>query len=340
MPRKPLPLTDTTPVATANEVAIADGHAALNAVAAIDTAQQEAVRQLAVKIGYQLPADCTDPDLIQRDIAANMRRSVEACLEVGRGLAVLKEACEHGQFLARLETLGIEKRIAQRFIQSALRFSNAASTPLLKAAASQTKLFEMLVLDDEQVEELEETGKTGSLALDDVATMSVKELRAAIRAEREARTAEKQKLEAVHKCDMLAKDRLMASVRERANEAEERLAKYETGVTPVDERVEAITNDITVHGKRADDALRMVELVIESIDAVVGQIFDTPADSRPDTAGAVLLAQRTRDQAYRLATTVGRIQAMVDTRLMPIIEGLEQYQPYTADAADTLGDDA
>lgn len=339
MSRKPLPLTDTTPIATANEVAIADGHAALNAVAAIDTAQQEAVRQLAVKIGYQLPADCTDPDLIQRDIAANMRRSVEACLEVGRGLAVLKEACEHGQFLARLETLGIEKRIAQRFIQSALRFSNAASTPLLKAAASQTKLFEMLVLDDEQVEELEETGKTGGLALDDVATMSVKELRAAIRAEREARTAEKLKLEAVHKCDMLAKDRLMASVRERANEAEERLAKYETGVTPVDERVEAITNDITVHGKRADDALRMVELVIESIDAVVGQIFDTPADSRPDTAGAVLLAQRTRDQAYRLATTVGRIQAMVDTRLMPIIEGLEQYQPYTADA-DLQGNDA
>lgn len=339
MPRKPLPTTDITPVTAVNEEAVADGHAALNAVAAIETAQQTAVRQLAVKIGYQLPADCTDPDLIQRDIAANMRRSVEACLEVGRGLAVLKEACEHGQFLARLETLGIEKRIAQRFIQSALRFSNAASTPLLKAAASQTKLFEMLVLDDEQVEELEETGKTGGLALDDVATMSVKELRAAIRAEREARTAEKLKLEAVHKCDMLAKDRLMASVRERANEAEERLAKHETGVTPVDERVEAITNDITVHGKRADDALRMVELVIESVDSVVGQIFDTPADSRPDTAGAVLLAQRTRDQAYRLATTVGRIQAMVDTRLMPIIEGLEQYQPYTADA-DLQGNDA
>ena len=42
---------------------------------------------------------------IQRDISANMRRSVEACLEVGRGLAVLKAACGHGNFVARLDVL-------------------------------------------------------------------------------------------------------------------------------------------------------------------------------------------------------------------------------------------
>lgn len=157
---------------------------------ALARAQHESsVRAVAQRLGYQLPADCTDPDLIQRDIAANMRRSVEACLEVGRGLRVLKEACEHGNFLARLKVIGVEHTVAIRFMQAAMKFSKAAAPQLLTAAGSQSKLFELLVLDDEQIEELELTGQTGELALDDVATMSQKELRAALRelrAEKEA----------------------------------------------------------------------------------------------------------------------------------------------------------
>lgn len=148
---------------------------------ALQTQQQQAARAVALQLGYQLPADSADPDLIQRDIAANMRRSVEACLEVGRGLRVLKEACGHGNFVARLDVLGIEYTVATRFMQAATKFSKVATSQLLKVAGTQSKLFEMLVLDDEQIEELELTGQTGELRLDDVATMSVKELRAALR---------------------------------------------------------------------------------------------------------------------------------------------------------------
>lgn len=162
---------------------------------ALTLAQQQhesAVRAVADQLGYQLPADCTDPDLIQRDISANMRRSVEACLEVGRGLAVLKSACEHGNFIARLDVLGLDRSVAVRFMQAATKFSNAATSQhLVKAIGSQSKLFELLVLDDEQIEELELTGQTGELNLDDVATMSVKELRAALREERQERDAER-----------------------------------------------------------------------------------------------------------------------------------------------------
>nr|MBB4248356.1 hypothetical protein [Rhodocyclus tenuis] len=140
------------------------------------------VRAVAAQIGYQLPGDYTDPDLIQRDISSSMRRSVEACIEVGRGLAVLKAACEHGQFISRLDVLGIDRKVAAKFMQSAVKFSNVSSTRHLTAAlGNQTKLFEMLILDDEQLEELELTGQTGELKLDDIATMSVKELRAKLR---------------------------------------------------------------------------------------------------------------------------------------------------------------
>ncbi len=179
------------------------------ALALAQQRHEHAVRAVATQLGYQLPADCTDPDLIQRDISANMRRSVEACLEVGRGLAVLKAACQHGQFVARLEVLGIETRVAQRFMASAAKFSNAASTPLLKAAGSQTKLFEMLILDNEQIEELEQTGQTGDLKLDDIATMSVKELRAALRETREEKTA----VEKVLSDKNAAMDKLRAQVK-------------------------------------------------------------------------------------------------------------------------------
>ena len=170
-----------------NEALIAQDFQAANQLAAIQQEADRNAREVAKQLGYQLPADATDPDLIQRDIAANMRRSVEACLEVGRGLTVLKAACGHGNFTARLEVLGIDKFVASRFMQSAAKFTKLPSNATLHAIGNQTKLFEMLVLDDEQIEELEQDGQTGNLSLDDVATMSVKELRMAVRKEREDR---------------------------------------------------------------------------------------------------------------------------------------------------------
>jgi rRNA maturation endonuclease Nob1 len=140
------------------------------------------VRAIASQIGYMLPADYIDADLIQRDVAASLRRSVEGCLEVGRGLTVLKATCEHGNFIARLDVLGIERSVAARFMQAARKFSNVASNAsFVKAIGNQTKLFEMLILDDEQIEELALTGQTGELTLDKFATMSVKELRTTLR---------------------------------------------------------------------------------------------------------------------------------------------------------------
>jgi hypothetical protein len=156
-----------------------DVSSALDAQMMHEAQHESHVRAVALKVGYQL--DTIDPDLIQRDIAANMRRSVEACLEVGRGLVVLKEICGHGNFAQRLDVLNIDIHVASRFINAGTKFSKLPTSATLKAIGNQSKLFEMLVLDDEQIAEFELTGQTGELKLDDVATMSVKELRAALR---------------------------------------------------------------------------------------------------------------------------------------------------------------
>ncbi|CAM3351305.1 hypothetical protein [Acidovorax anthurii] len=150
-------------------------------VAAAD-ARAERVRAIAAQVGYQLPGDATEPDLIQRDIAANMRRSVEACLEVGRGLAALKAACDHGEFGKRLQVLDIDGPVASRFILAASRFSNLPlATNLTKAIGTQSKLFELLVLDAEEVQELAAGGEARGLDADEIAGMTRNELREALK---------------------------------------------------------------------------------------------------------------------------------------------------------------
>lgn len=206
---------------------------AIRQLPALEAQQEATVRAVAAQIGYQLPADCTDPDLIQRDISANMRRSVEACLEVGRGLAVLKTACGHGNFAARLDVLGIDVHVASRFMQSAIKISKLpTSANLTKALGNQSKLFEMLVLDDEQLEELELTGQTGELHLDEIATMSVKELRAALREAKE---------------DAKATDKVMGNITGQKHALEKELARAKR-------RIEAATPDEVGQELRAEIA--------------------------------------------------------------------------------------
>ncbi|WP_432719878.1 hypothetical protein R0381_003620 [Jeongeupia wiesaeckerbachi] len=252
MARKPLTIVEavgpdfiggTLPDDTAREIVVRE---------AMDQ-QDSRVRAVAVQLGYQLPADCIDPDLIQRDIAANMRRSVEACLEVGRGLAVLKAACEHGQFTARLEVLGIEHTVAIRFMQAAMKFSKAATSQLLtKAIGNQSKLFEMLVLDDEQIEELELTGSTGELTLDDVATMSVKELRAKLREARDSLTD---------------KDRVLEARNSKIDELDEKLVRTTRQVQALSpaEIGEQIRTEATAMMSRAETELRALKPAFDAL---------------------------------------------------------------------------
>lgn len=194
--RKPTPAaaplvveTDLTPV--------------VQAVAAAD-ARAERVRAIALQVGYQLPGDGVDADLIQRDVAANMRRSVEACLEVGRGLTALKEACEHGEFGKRLCVLGIEDSVARRFMIAAAKFPNRAlAHDLTKAIGTQSKLFELLVLDADEVQELAAGGEARGLDADAIAGMTRNELRAAL---------------AEHKAQLAAKDKVLADNATKINE--------------------------------------------------------------------------------------------------------------------------
>jgi len=221
--------------------AYAEDVRALDVVAVANQQQHSAARIVASQLGYQLPADCVDPDLIQRDIAANMRRSIEACLEVGKGLLVLKEACQHGAFMARLDVLGIDPSVARRFMQAASKFSKRAAPHVLAAAGNQTKLFELIILDDEQIEELELTGETNGLTVDDISKMGFRELRKECRGLRDK----------VHALERLNDDK---------NKKIDDLTTLKLSVSPWDEKVNTFKAAIGTHFDQLEQGVAQIHL--------------------------------------------------------------------------------
>lgn len=304
MPRKARDPALVAEVQMNTEVVREDLHAA-DQLVRFDQEAASRVRVVAAQLGYQLPADCTDPDLIQRDISINMRRSVEACLEVGRGLRVLKEACEHGQFIARLDVLGIDRKVAAKFMQAAVKFANVSSTRHLTAAlGSQTKLFEMLVLDDEQLEELELTGQTGELKLDDVATMSVKELRVALR---EARDID------------VAKSRMLAEKNAKLDELAAKKPKR-PHATPWPMEIEGLKDDLHGLGKIADEVLGKHLLLVDATEIETNKLDPDQDADRPAFEAYKTVIHQIGEQIERLCTLAAGLRNQYELRLGGYIE--------------------
>ena len=133
--------------------------------------------------------------------------------------------------MARLDVLGMEVNVAGRFIGAATRFSKSpTSANLIKAIGNQSKLFEMLVLDDEQIEELELTGQTGELKLDDIASMSVKELRANLREARSEKMSVDHRLGNVNARNQKLEDSLFRIQKESTDERLLGLRKEATAI--------------------------------------------------------------------------------------------------------------
>jgi hypothetical protein len=119
------------------------------------------------------------------EIRRDMARTVEAALAIGRKLIVMRELEPHGGWLDCLNQTGLGQDTAHRMMAAARRMDalpNSASTRnLALAAGNQTKLFELMTLDDAQFTALAEGDEAAGLTLDDVEKLTVKELRAALR---------------------------------------------------------------------------------------------------------------------------------------------------------------
>jgi Protein of unknown function (DUF3102) len=136
-----------------------------------------------------------NPDALVAEIRGYMSSAVEVMFGIGARLIVLKTLTEHGQWLPLLDSIGVSQRTAARIVQATIKFSDPKT---LKAKGripdlGRSKMLELLVLDDEQIDALENGESVLELDLDEVSRMSTTELRKALR-EARAKVDAKDKL--------------------------------------------------------------------------------------------------------------------------------------------------
>ena len=200
--------------------------AAANQLAVATLEQNERVSALAVQLNYQ---GSTDPAVLVNSAKDAIRRIGMGVFELGAYLLLLKEGCQHGDFVLTLEEVGINHHSAKKYMAMTRRFANGStSTHLEKLGFS--KMAELLPLDDDQVDDLVDEGQTGELSLDDVARMSVKQLRAAVRKERAEAAKQKSQVERLTSVNTELHEEARLVKRLPANEALAKTKKEATGL--------------------------------------------------------------------------------------------------------------
>ena len=140
-------------------------------------------------------------------------KTMEGMFELGRALIVLKEHTEHGRFTEIVQReFGIKTAETARLMRATQRFA----TPQMQKAApklmdlGKSKLLELLVEEDVTLVGLADGGEVNGMTLDDVDRMTVRELRVALRENRE---------------DAQAKDKVLADKNAKIDELAEKLEK-------------------------------------------------------------------------------------------------------------------
>lgn len=167
---------------------------------------------LAIQLGYE---GSLSLGALEDEVRFYQQRTVESCMEIGKRLLLIKEQTPHGEFNKRIEILNFTPRMAQKFMSAVLKFSKTNSNSLLQKAGNQTKLLELVMLDDDEIELLDQGESIGDVNLDTIETMSVRELKKALR---EA------------KADNTAKDQLIQKKDQKINELDAELTKANSPV--------------------------------------------------------------------------------------------------------------
>jgi len=174
----------------------------------VRTMQAEAAdnaQALAAQLGYD---GILTVGAVEDEIRHFQGRASEAAFEMGKRLLLLRELTPHGEFEKRVDLMGINYRFAARLMQTARKFSKVSTSTLLKAAGTHYKMLELTVLDDSEIVALEAGETVRNLNTDKIETMSVRELKAALRAKNE---------------EVATKERQIASKDSKINELDARL---------------------------------------------------------------------------------------------------------------------
>ena len=209
-------------------------------------------------------------DRIVHEARFYMAQSAESMLEAGKRLIILKENEPHGDFTNILENeLGLPPQVARRMIQASMKFWGEGDEPTTRSTLSvlgKAKLYDLMVLDNEELDELADGGTVAGLTLDDVDRMSVRELRQALREARETNAAQQ---------------RVLADKNEKIDSLSTRLEKKSRIQPPEpDEEVKKLRAEVTALAVEAESAIAVrLSSAFETLCAYCAEnMIDTPRD--------------------------------------------------------------
>jgi len=308
MPRKAIPTTvSITPESLAVRPLAGD---VIDLVAEHDAMQAGALA-IAEQFGYD---GSLSVGALEDEIRFYQRRSVEAVLALGTRLLILKELTAHGEFIQRVELLGINERMARRFMSATLKLGKTDTKSVLAAAGNQTKLLELVTLDDEDIAELANGGSAANLTLDDVARMTVTELRAALRELRE---------------NEQATGRLLAEKNAKLDDLTTQLNKAPGATEKWDSLLIGVSGEINELGVVADEIFGKHVSFIDVCEVVADKIDPDAPDYRDKLEQARVPIARLGDQIERFAHIVARLRFDFDTRVGGYLD-----RSHILDAAD------
>ena len=189
-------------------------------------------------------------------IRNDLTTSANSILSAGCRLLRLKEHEVHGRFLKALDELGLAERTANRLMNTAMKFvsdSGSVKYPRLMQQ-SVSKIYELALLDDDDLKDLDEGKPVADIDVDEVDRMTVRDLRKKVREARKEREALENVIKSKsEKLDELEKE---IALKEQASSDEE-----EKRYVPQPEDVNALRNEITLLATDSYDLYqRMVSL--------------------------------------------------------------------------------
>ncbi len=262
---------------------------------------------------------------LEDEIRFYQRRTVEAILETGKRLLVLREILPKGnsqtgknaEFETRLELLGFSKSTAYRFMQAAAKTAKSANLALLSTQVKNSSAFlELVTHDDDVLENLQE--------MDDIDRLSASQLRERLRqSEQDVKFAQEKRQKA----------------EERADKAEKKLAGKRPVVVPLDERITPFQQEI---GERQDliekgiaahheAAIALEKWWTEEVTQAEGYDPEEPA---PLPRSVALVALNLQASLVRLAEMVGAAQHAFEERFGDDLAEARQYLMQMPEAAD------
>lgn len=209
-------------------------------------------------------------DRIVHETRFYMAQSAEAMLEAGKRLVILKENEPYGDFTNILENdLGLAPQVARRMMQASVKFLGNGDDQPKRSALSvlgKTKLYELMVLDDEELDALADGGTVAGATLDDIDRMTSRELKAALREARETNAAQQ---------------RVLADKNEKIDSLSTKLEKKSRIQPPKpDEEVKKLRAEVTALAVEAESAIAVrLSSAFETLCAYcVENMIDTPRD--------------------------------------------------------------